>query len=155
MLQVKDVMSREVLTTTEETDIHSLARMLTEHRISGAPVLNEKGKLVGVVSLHDLVARQGRVGDTEVAGYWNATQNLEKGFNVQDMSRSLVKVKDVMTPAIHSIAPDAPLSEVCDYLTKGQIHRVLVTQEDKLEGIVTGSDLIGVLKSLLPADEKT
>jgi CBS domain-containing protein len=50
---------------------------------------------------------------------------------------------------VHSLSPDAPLSEVCDYFTKGLIHRVLVTDREELVGIVTTSDLVGVLKTFL------
>ena len=152
MLQVKDVMSRDVLTTTEDTDIHSVARMLTDYRISGAPVVDKKGNPVGVISLHDLAFHQGQVGDSQAAAYWHDQPAMSKGFSVHDLSKSTTLVKDVMTPAVHSIDQDASLVELCDFFTKGMIHRVLVTQGGELVGIVTTSDLVGVLKKLLLAE---
>ncbi|MBT9587247.1 CBS domain-containing protein [bacterium] len=149
MLQVRDVMSRDVLTVNTDMDIHTLARTLTAAHISGAPVLDGKGELVGVVSLHDLVHHEGQVGDTETAAYWHGEPRLPGGYNLVDLSKSETTVEQIMTPAVYSLDEDAGLVELCDFFLKGEIHRVLVTHKGKLVGIVTPTDMIRCLRHQL------
>ena len=146
MLQVRDVMSRDLMTVSTEMDIHTLARKLTSAHISGAPVIDAQGQLVGVVSLHDLVAHEGQVGDTETAAYWHGDPKLPRGFNLMDLSQSETTVAHIMTPAVYSIDENAGLVELCDFFLKGEIHRVLVTRKGELVGIVTPTDLIRCLR---------
>ena len=149
MKQVRDVMSRQLLTVTTEMDIHSLARKLTGAHISGAPVVDGQGKLVGVVSLYDLACHEGQVGDTETAAYWHGEPRLPGGYSLLDLSESETTVEQIMTPAVYSLDEAASLSDLCDFFLKGEIHRVLVTHQGKLTGIVTPTDMIRCLRSQL------
>lgn len=149
MLKVCDIMSPKVLTVDDTMDIHSLARKLTEERISGAPVIDENAQLVGVVSLYDLVKHEGQVGDTETAPYWHGDSRLPGGYHQVDLSESITTVAQIMTPAVYSIDEQAGLVELCDFFLKGEIHRVLVTRGEKLVGIVTPTDLISCLREQL------
>ena len=79
MMTVAEIMTRKVVTVGPDLDIHSLARTLTQARVSGAPVVDDEGHLIGVVSLSDLVAHEGQVGDTETAAYWHADPRLPGG----------------------------------------------------------------------------
>lgn len=146
MLQVRDVMSTEVLTVTTDMDIHTLARKLTEAHISGAPVVDARGSLVGVVSLYDLAHHEGQVGDTETAAYWHGDPRLPAGYSMLDLSQSETTVEQIMTPAVYSLDERAGLVELCDFFLRGDIHRVLVTRRGKLVGIVTPTDLIRCLR---------
>jgi CBS domain-containing protein len=149
MLKVTDIMTTKVITVDDTMDIHSLSRKLISERISGAPVINENGQLVGVVSLYDLVKHEGQVGDTESAPYWFGNSRLPAGYHEEDLSESTTIVQQIMTPAVHSIDEQAGLIELCDFFLNGDIHRVLVTKDEKLVGIVTPSDVIGCLREQL------
>lgn len=146
-MKVRDIMSRNVVTIDEDADVQALVRLLSEKRISGCPVTDRKGKLVGVVSLYDLALRDGE----SAAQYWQGNPTLPRGYSLQDFSaQSTVQVSQIMTPAIFSISQDADLQQLCDFFLEGEIHRVLVTDErEELVGIVTGSDLIRVLRDRL------
>lgn len=149
MQQVRDIMSSDVLTVSTDMDIHTLARTLTGAHISGAPVVDRLGKLVGVVSLYDLAFHEGQVGDTETAAYWHGEPRLPGGYSLLDLSQSETTVGHIMTPALYSIDEKAGLVELCDFFLKGEIHRVLVTRRDKLVGIVTATDMIRAMRQLL------
>ncbi len=149
MNQVQDVMSRQVITVKPDMDIHTLARTLTAAHISGAPVVDDEGQLVGVVSLYDLVAHEGQVGDTETAAYWHGEPRLPGGYSMIDLSQSETTVAHIMTEAVYSIDEKAGLVELCDFFLKGEIHRMLVTRDGHLTGIVTPTDLIRCLRHQL------
>lgn len=148
-MKVRDLMCPEVITVKEGMDIHSLARLLTEARITGCPVVNEQEELVGVVSLFDLASHQAAVGDAEAASYWQSNPRLPGGYSVQDLSRSQTTVAQVMTPACYSVDWETEVADLCDFFLKGEIHRVLVTRGGKLAGIVTGTDLLRLLRQML------
>lgn len=149
MQQVRDLMSRNVLTVTADLDIQSLARKLAAAHISGAPVVDDKGKLIGVVSRHDLASHERPAGGSETAAYWQGDPRLPGGYSVLDLSQSEKTVEQIMTPAVYSIDEDAGLVELCDFFLKGEIHRVLVTRKGKLAGIVTPTDMIRCLRQQL------
>lgn len=142
-------MTKNVITVREDLDIHSLARKLTGHHISGAPVVSDSGELVGVVSLHDLAHHEGQVGDTETAAYWHGDPRLPGGFSMVDLSQSETTVGQIMTPAVYTIDENASLRELCDLILQGDIHRVLVTHQNNLVGIATATDLVKAFRATL------
>ena len=149
----KDIMSTQVITISQDCDVQELGLKLTDMNISGCPVVDHGGHLVGVVSLYDIAFHHGKIGKQDAKAYWYADPQLPSGYGVEDPSDTKVKVSQIMTPAIYSVEEDTPIAEVCDYFTKGEIHRVLVTRGKSLVGIVTGTDLIKYLSRLLKTSE--
>lgn len=111
-MKVSELMTTGVMTVRDDDDVEEAARVLARHRISGLPVVNGNGALVGLVTEHDLISKQGK--------------------NVADiMSRSLI-----------SVSPETPVEEVAHLLTNRRIRRVPVIDGDRLVGIVSRSDLV-------------
>lgn len=151
MKVARDIMTRGVYAVTETTSIETLTRLLRDHAISGVPVLNRQGWPVGVVSIYDLVHQGGRESDPEspASQYWNSGSQLPRGFHELPSSGVHLTVRDIMTPAVFAVEEDTPLSEVCEYFLRGQIHRLLVTSQGELSGIITSSDLIAEFSQML------
>ena len=151
MKVARDIMTREVYAVTESTSLETLTKLLRDHAISGVPVMNRQGWPVGVVSIYDLVYQGGRESDPELPSsqYWSSGAHLPRGFHELDGSGKNMTVKDIMTPAVFAVEEDTPLSVICEYFLRGQIHRVLVTSQGELTGIITSSDLIGELNAML------
>lgn len=151
MKVAREIMSTNLWSVLEETTLPVLTRMLREKDISGVPVLDRVGRPVGVVSMYDLLNVGGREADPdgEASQYWASTSRLPKGFHELDGAKAHLTVGDIMTPAVYSVEEDTPISQVCDFFTNGQIHRVLVTRRGELAGIITATDLITELKSVL------
>ncbi len=117
-----DVMNPNVLVVQEDMSVEELARFLVESEISGAPVVDPEGRLVGVVSVTDLAAERAGSGE-----------------------ENQMRVRDIMTPAIYSVDAETPIPEVAETLINSHIHRLLVTSGERVVGIVTSSDLLGLL----------
>lgn len=146
-----DVMNQDVLMVREDMTLSELADFLAEHEITGAPVVDEKGKPVGVVSVTDIAAahtgveRAGRERHHEYFAHgWEGRFAAEemRGFRVEDDERL---VTDIMTPTVFSVPEDTPVSRIAKTMIAGRIHRLLVTRRDKIVGIVTSLDLLRLL----------
>lgn len=129
-----DLMNPEVLTLADDMTVREAAAFLLENEISGAPVADRDGNLVGVLSLKDVAAassedgRPGANGDGKPGG-----------------ERRDLRVSDVMRTRISSVPEDATVPELAALMLRLDIHRVLVTREDRAVGVVSTSDLLGLL----------
>jgi len=108
----KDIMTREVTTVKPELTIHELAKTFAQHHISGAPVVDENGKVTGVVSDGDILSKKGE------------------------------RVGSLMSKQIISVAEDVPVEKIADLMIANKIKRVPVLSEEKLVGIVSRADII-------------
>lgn len=152
-LRALDIMQPDVLTISEDWPVARLAEFLTENSISGGPVVSEDGRLIGVVSLTDIVRhdsfpnREPRTGTAHA--YYR--QALEKDYSDQDLSSfrfgidDQAHVGDIMTPMVFSVEDDASVKQVAVTMVTGRIHRVLVTRDDQLVGIISALDVIRLL----------
>ena len=148
-----DVMNPNVLMVQEDMTVGELASFLVESEISGAPVVDPAGRLVGVVSVTDL-ARSVAQGSDPVAdrphpdffvSEWGGTLRRDQVEGLQFGEESEMRVRDIMTPAIYSVDAETPIPEVAETLINSHIHRLLVTSGERVVGIVTSSDLLGLL----------
>jgi CBS domain-containing protein len=149
-----DLMNPEVLTVPEEMSVSEVAKYLVEHEISGAPVVGAAGKLIGVVSLVDIVVAgsEDEEGE-EIAGAGFYDQGWDDGeeegpFQLDDLDEAdweELVVADIMTEAIYSVAEDASVSEVASTMLRHHVHRLVVTREEEVVGIISTSDLLGLL----------
>jgi CBS domain-containing protein len=153
-LTVNDIMQREVLAADGDWPLDKLALFLTDNSISGAPVTDEKGELVGVVSLSDIVRHNSMTDkDTDT----NTTHDvylyeLERHMSHEELRlfhtqyESPVQVREIMTPMIFKVSEEDSVQDVAEIMIKGRIHRVFVTREGKLKGIVTALDMLQVVR---------
>jgi CBS domain-containing protein/rubredoxin len=108
-----DVMTADPITFQPETTVHEAAQTLAEHRISGAPVVNENGGIAGIVSEYDLIARTGTT------------------------------VRDVMSRDVISVQDTATLDRVRALLVMQRLKRVpVVNSEGRLVGLISRADLV-------------
>ncbi len=152
-LIARDVMTSRVETVPMDWSMGRLAAFLSDHNISGAPVVDESGQLCGMVSITDIVRQTGSgVLDTNGrSAHMNShfAEDMADGRLSPEELRSFhesieetVMVADIMTPVIFKVSSDMPLGEVADAMVKGHIHRVLVADGHSLKGIITSLDLL-------------
>jgi len=152
----KDIMNPDVLSVGMDWSIEQLADYLIENGISGAPVTSEEGKLLGVVSMTDIVRyRSTPVTDArpdDLHEYYIYTPERRyspaevESFGIE--AESLVTVSDIMTPMTFNVNEDTTLQKVADAMLRGRIHRVFVTRDGVLVGIITTMDILGVVRDL-------
>jgi len=137
-------MTREVVSIRPEASVEELAKLLEEHRISGVPVLDKTGGLVGVVTQSDLVQRSRDLELPPALNILDFHLFLEMPSHFKKRLEKLLgnKVRDVMTADPVSIAPDTPVNEIAGLMTAQGVHTLPVLAEGKLVGIVGKLDLI-------------
>jgi CBS domain-containing protein len=156
-----DLMNPEVLTVPEDMTVRELATFLMDNEITGAPVVDREGRLVGVVSVVDIAdvaageeedEQEGSDGSEGSGGVDYFAQSWEVGLS--DEAREELELEDeqgeilvgeIMNPELYSVPEDATVAEVAMTMLKNHIHRLLVIEEGKAVGIITTSDLLGLL----------
>lgn len=133
MLRIRDIMTRNVLTATPDMTLRDAMALLSEHHVSGAPVV-DGSKVVGVFSAGDLLAYLADLGES-TAGLAFARRR-GGSTPLED-----VTVDEVMTRQVESLPPDCTVEEAALLMGKKQIHRVLVMMGDVLLGILSTSDV--------------
>jgi CBS domain-containing protein len=154
-LTAKDVMNKDVLSVGMDWSIEYLTDFLVENGISGAPVTSVDGKLVGVVSLTDIVRHNSLPGkDSRLhSPYDYYRHGLEHQYAKEDIrslsigTEPLDTVRDIMTPMIFDVTEDTKVKQVADTMIRGRIHRVFVTREKKLTGVITTVDMLKVIRN--------
>lgn len=146
-MTAKDIMRRRVWSASPEMTLQELAQMLTDRRISGAPVVDPSGRLVGVVSQTDFVRfRREHGGDEAPAFFREPDRDLPHGYHVERPEDT--RVAEIMTPVVISASEDATLSALARLMIRRRIHRVVITRGDRLLGLVTSTDLLRVCAGL-------
>jgi CBS domain-containing protein len=150
-ITASDLMNPGVLTVREDMTVRELASFLVENEISGAPVADAQGRLVGVVSMADIAAvasgEERGTGEEGSSFFGSAWEDGLDEEDMEDLQLDLdgLRVDKIMNPKIYSVREDATVSEVASLMLKGHLHRLLVTREDRAVGIITTSDLLGLL----------
>ena len=139
VLQAADVMTGWVATITPDATVKEAAQMMVARRVSGLPVLNGNGRVVGIVSEGDLM-RRSEYGSVARRTSW-LQRLLDSG--ARDYLRTKGgKVRDVMSKPAISVRPSTPLHEVARLLDEKRIKRLPVVDRGRLAGIVSRSDLV-------------
>jgi CBS domain-containing protein len=149
-LTAKAVMTSPVITVRADMSVEEVSDIFSDKMISGAPVLNEKGQLVGVVTLSDIVRNEPRreqiISDKVASDFiikaWEAHFGAEEltGYHLEESETLLVQ--DIMTPFIYRVKEATPLKELSDIMISGRIHRLFVTSDDEIVGVVSALDLL-------------
>ena len=145
-MRAVDVMTPNVITVDPDTTVQDLAKLLSERGISGAPVVDAGGRMIGIVSEGDLLHRAelGTEQREERHGSWwldHFASGLARDY-VKSHGRT---VKDIMTRDVVSVTEDADLADVAMLLETNRIKRVPVMRGGKVVGIVSRANLVRAL----------
>jgi CBS domain-containing protein len=157
MLTVADVMTREVITVAPDTPVQEIAKLLYERHISGAPVVDADGRLVGILSEGDLMTHAGALGGEAPRRSWWLRFFADRTSRAEDYLKAHGRVAaDVMTKDPHTVTPSASLAEVARLLEDHGIKRVPVVENGRLVGIVSRANLLrGLVTAEAPGDVTT
>lgn len=150
-LTAGDVMRREVVTIDRGTPLAEVERILGVQRISGAPVTDGRGTIVGVVSLRDLAQRYGEESaryPRRAPAFYDLTsdETLEEDLDRRSTPREAEETAaDVMTGEVYSVPVDADLRTVARAMTKRRVHRLLVERDGRYVGLVSTLEVLAAL----------
>jgi CBS domain-containing protein len=111
----KHIMTKDVVTVTPTTSVKDLARIFIRNQISGAPVVDETGKILGIVSEADIVSKRAR------------------------------QVRSIMSKKVISIEEETPVEKIARLMTTYRLHRLPVIRGRRLVGIVSRTDIVGAI----------
>jgi predicted transcriptional regulator len=146
-------MNPDIMTVADDMTIEELVRYLVEHEISGAPVVDDQGQLVGVVSMTD-IGRNMTEPETNVAPPASTfyrddlSDSTLENLGARFVEQWSATVRDVMTPVIYQVPVTAPISEAARIMVERHIHRLLVTQGKDPVGIITSMDLLRMVANM-------
>ena len=152
-LFARDIMHQNVVKVPCNMTIQELEELFETRRITGAPVVDDFGKLLGVVSETDIVrfdASHPRHQETPHSYFkaaWEEGESPAEREDLEDYDVTSDKtVEEIMTPWTISAHEDTPISEVARIMVDRQVHRVLIVGEDlQLKGIITTMDIARVV----------
>jgi CBS domain-containing protein len=147
-MNVAEFMSRNVISVVQETPILEAARLMIQHSISGLPVIDRNGSVVGIVSERDLLRRRKEDGGVQDQ-HWLEMMLKYAGHPPRDHGFAERKVADVMTPDPVTVAPASSLDEACRLIEQLGVKRLPVVEDGKLVGIIARSDLVRALTHAL------
>jgi CBS domain-containing protein len=146
-MRAHQIMTKDVITVTPQASIEEAAKIMLQTRISGLPVLNDAGKLVGIVSESDFL-RRSEIGTGRKRPAWLQFL-IGPGRAATDFIRERGrKVEDVMTENPITVSEETPLEDLVSLMEKKAIKRLPVMSGDRLTGIVTRSNLLQAVASL-------
>jgi len=146
-MKAGDIMTRSIVTVTPDTTVPDLVNTLLSRNISGAPVVDAEGTLVGIVTEGDLV-RRAELGTERKRGGWIAFFTGTATMAQEYVRSHGTTVRDIMSPGVVAVAPEAPLSDVADLMEERHIRRVPVVADGKIVGIVSRANLLRAWASL-------
>jgi CBS domain-containing protein len=146
-MNAKDVMTREVISVAPDATVLQAARVMLQHRISGLPVIDSAGRLVGILSEGDFLRRR------ETQTERRRSRWLEFLMGPGKMAAEYTqthgnKVSEVMTDNVQTVGENATLEDIVELMERRRIKRVPVVRDGKVTGIVTRSNLMHAMVSL-------
>lgn len=146
-MKALDVMVTQVVTVTANATVQEVAEILVKHRISAIPVVDDQGKLVGIVSEGDLMRRT-EIGTGERRSWWLRLLAREEALAADFVKANARKVKDVMTRDVIVAEPRTPLDEIVALLENNSIKRVPIVSNGQIVGIVSRANLVQAFAAL-------
>jgi CBS domain-containing protein len=146
-MRAHQIMTRQVITIAPGAPILDAANSMLRHRISGLPVIDDAGRLVGIVSQGDFI-RRAEIGTERKRGRWLkflvGPGRAASDF-VHERGR---KVEEVMTSEPRTVTEDATLEDIVELMERNNVKRLPVMRGEKLVGIVTRSNLLQAVAGL-------
>jgi CBS domain-containing protein len=153
LVTARDLMRTNVVTVTYSAPLSEVERVLADARVSGAPVVDETGRIVGVISLKDLIERYAEDVDARPRrghGFFHLSseETLDEDFESFEVPEEAEETAtDLMTAQIFSVPAEAGLKEIADVMCRHKVHRVLVADGARLLGLVSTLDILDALRA--------
>ena len=144
MLLAQDIMTKNVITVHPQTPVRELATLLLNHKISGVPVVDEAGKVLGVVTESDLIFQNKKVHLPTAVAILDAFLFLERPEKLEQEMKKIAgsMAGDICSAELISVTPETPLDELATLMAEKKMHTLPVLDGGKLAGVIGKSDII-------------
>lgn len=147
-MYIKDIMTEEVITVNVNDTVEKCANLLSKHDLSGLPVLDDKGNVVGIVTEGDIIRRASRIEGIPVLEVLGGIFYLESPKHFMDkLKKSMGTIASmIMTEDVITVGPDKKIEDAATLLVKEKIKRLpVIDKEGNLIGIVARRDIMDYL----------
>lgn len=145
-----EIMTPSVKAVPQSWTMDRLARFLTDNEITGSPVIDDDGEIVGIATLKDITEFRWSSSRSDPADA-NLTPEEEQEAKrlrmiiFEEMGKVPVEVRDIMTPSLLCVDELTPVREIANVMMKEHLHRIFVTQNKKITGIITTYDMLKLI----------
>jgi len=149
-LCAEDIMQRELFTVHANESLDRTEQLLTEAGVSGVPVTDDGGRLLGVLSMRDLMRQHNN--DRELPADVDATVFDDEIGETEQVAFARPAAgacaADIMTQDVVSVPPTMPLPLVASRMVSNKVHRVMVIDRGRLVGLVSATEMLGVMAGM-------
>ena len=138
-MTIRSIMTTNVFTVHERAPLTDVARAIVDHHLSGLPVVNDNGEMIGIISEKDVLREMHPLFQHLLDSPTPSLAHSAKDEGFADISN--IKAGDVMTHHVQTVTPDTPLLEAAGLMVLWHIRRLPVVEGGKLEGIVSQGDV--------------
>jgi CBS domain-containing protein len=144
MLKARDIMSRDVISVSPSTTIEELARILVDKRISGAPVVNENGEMIGIVTENDLVRKNKKFHIPTIIRLFDAFIMLQSQSMIEEEIKAMaaVTVSDIYKKEVITVTEETQVDEIASIMSEKKVHLIPVVEGKSIKGIIGKIDII-------------
>jgi CBS domain-containing protein len=139
-------MNPDVVCATPEMTAGEVEKLLALRRVSGAPVVDENGRILGVVSQNDLVRHVATPTTVEQAGRFHTDVDDYRDIGKLRTDQSETPITEIMSPHVYTVNRDVGAAVAANIMRERRIHRLLVTERGRLVGVVTSLDLMRIVE---------
>jgi CBS domain-containing protein len=148
-MKAKEIMTSPVFTVTPDTPVAQIARLLGEKHISGVPVVDDTGKVIGIVTELDLIKRHARVHFPIYLPFLDSLIFLESPRRYQqDVRRALgTTAQELMTRPVNTATPDTDIEKIATLMVDERVNPIpILDAEGALVGIVSHTDIVRLVE---------
>jgi CBS domain-containing protein len=146
-MSVRDVMTTNIVTVKPETPVNEIARLMCQNNVSGVPVVDASGQVVGVITELDMIVRNTRLELPAFIQILDGRIVLETPGHYEKRLRHMLgtHAQDIMTTDVVTVAPDMEVEHLAALMVKRRVNPVPVVENGQLVGIVSRADLIRMM----------
>jgi CBS domain-containing protein len=147
MITVKDIMTRDVITVAPDMEISQAVKLMLEKRVNGLPVVDETGKLVGILCQSDIISQQKKLPIPSFFTFLDGFITLSSLKSIEKEVRKIAAtiVAEAMSREPVTVRPDSSLETVAALMVDKNFHTLPVVEQGRLVGIVGKEDILRTL----------
>ncbi len=141
---VRDIMTRDIVKVMPDTSVSEIALLMSQHRISGVPVVDEQDRVLGVVTELDMIVRNTRFKLPAFFTLLNATIYLETPAHLKERLHHMLGLtaREIMSEKVMTVTTDASIEDLAELMVGQRGNPIPVVENGRLAGIVSRSDIV-------------
>jgi predicted transcriptional regulator len=144
-----EIMTPSIKAVPQSWTMDRLARFLTDNEITGSPVTDDDGEIVGIATLKDITEFRWNATRSDADRHLTPEEREEarrlRMVIFEEMGKVPVEVRDIMTPIVLSVDEKTPVRDIANTMMREHLHRIFVTSDSKITGIITTYDMLKVI----------